>query len=128
MMWAVSEGSSESECDATSDSADVESLSWDNSEDLYRLYYDDDENSNNGPIKFPDEDEESSPRKSETSFNLNVNILEKRASSKMIQCAPKTGSPVPVTSSDEEEDASLGFTELYWALLGALIGVIAFSH
>ena len=75
-----------------------------------------------------DEDEESSPRKSETSFNLSVNILEKRASSEMIQCAPKTGTPVPVTSSDEEENASLGFTELYWALLGALIGFIAFSH
>ena len=94
MMWAVSEGSSESECDATTDSVDVESLSWDNSEDLYRLYYDedydDDENGNHG--------------------------------------APKTGPTVPVSSSDEEKNAFLGFTELYWALLGALIGFIAFSH
>ena len=97
MMWTVSlssEDSSESECDATSYSADVESLSWDNSEDLYRLYYDedydDDENGNHG--------------------------------------APKTAPTVPVSSSDEEKNALLGFTELYWALLGALIGFIAFSH
>ena len=114
MMWAVSlssEGSSESECDATSYSADVESLSWDNSEDLYRLYYDDeeeedyDENGDHGPIQFSDDpDEESSPPQSETNFNSNVNIFKKKASPEMALCAPKSGPPVPVSSSDEEED------------------------
>ena len=111
MMWAVSEGSSESECDATTDSVDVESLSWDNSEDLYRLYYDDeeeedyDENGDHGPIQFSDDlDEESSPPQSETNFNSNVNIFKKKASPEMALCAPKSGPPVPVSSSDEEED------------------------
>jgi len=113
MMWAVSlssEGSSESECDATSYSADVESLSWDNSEDLYRLYYDDDEeeedeNGDHGPIQFSDDpDEESSPPQSEINFNSNVNIFKKKASPEMALCAPKSGPPVPVSSSDEEED------------------------
>ena len=117
MMWTVSlssEGSSESECDASSYSADVESLSWDNSEDLYRLYYDDedeevedDENDDHGPIQFSDRsDEESSPHQSETNFNLNVNkeTFKKKASPKMIKCAPKIGPPILVSTSDEEED------------------------
>ena len=51
MCITIVGSSSESECDATSDSVDVECLSWDNSEDLYRLYsydedYNDDENGN----------------------------------------------------------------------------------
>ena len=54
MCITIVGSSSESECDATSDSVDVECLSWDNSEDLYRLYsydedYNDDENGNHGP-------------------------------------------------------------------------------
>ena len=45
MCITIVGSSSESECDATSDSVDVECLSWDNSEDLYRLYsYDEDYN------------------------------------------------------------------------------------
>ena len=116
MMWAVSlssEGSSESECDTSSYSADVESLSWDNSEDLYRLYYDDDEeeddyneNDDHGPIQFSNENEESSPHQSETSFNLNanVNIFKRKASPEIIRYAPKSGPFIPVSSSDEEEN------------------------
>ena len=117
MMWTVSlssEGSSESECDASSYSADVESLSWDNSEDLYRLYYDDeneevedDENGDHGPIQFSDRsDEESNPHQSEPNFNLDVNkeTFKKKASPKMIKCAPKIDPPIPVSTSDEEED------------------------
>ena len=115
MMWTVSlssEGSSDSDV-SSSYSADVESMSWDNSEDLYRLYYDNDEdededyeNDDHGPIQFSDvEDQESSPHQSETNSNFVTKVFKTKASPEMIRCAPKVGPPVPVSSSDEEENA-----------------------
>ena len=94
MMWTVSlssEGSSDSDV-SSSYSADVESMSWDNSEDLYRLYYDNDEdededyeNDDHGPIQFSDvEDQESSPHQSETNSNFVTKVFKTKASPEMI--------------------------------------------
>ena len=60
MMWAVSlsadEGSG-SECDVSSYSADVESLAWDSSEDLYKIYYNDTEDDHDYDERIYEDDD-----------------------------------------------------------------------
>ena len=90
MQWTValsSDESSDSESVISSYSADVESLSWDSSGDIYRLYYDEDEEDydedstrnyeidDHGPINVSeDSSAESSPHEdAEESEDFNFN-------------------------------------------------------
>ena len=125
--WTVSMSSDEdSDGDGSSYCADVESLSWDSSGDIYRLYYDEEaededieersfEIDDHGPIDFsedssgkkeavPHEDEET--KSEDFNFNVNRNVVRvvRKVSASPGWIAPKVGPVIETDSTDEESD------------------------
>ena len=126
--WTVSMSSDESSDsdgdDGSSYCADVESLSWDSSGDIYRLYYDEDENyegrsseiDDHGPINFPEDssaDDEVVPDedKDEDEFKSFRKVVRKVPASPG-WIAPKLGPPLETCSSDEGSESNENLCEV----------------
>ena len=127
MMWTVSmssEESSESECDVSSYSADVESLSWDSSEDFYyKLYYEEEEDEDyeeeeertfgsddHGPINLSEDSSanaETIPHEDESNLEdfRKVERIVRKVPASPGWIAPKIGPAVEIDSSSTPEDS-----------------------
>ena len=122
MQWTVSLSSDENSDSGSCYSGDVESLSWDSSGDIYKLYYNEDEEDDeersseiddHGPINFsedsfaedeaeavPDEDQNEDESKS---FRTVVKVVRKVPASPG-WIAPKLVPPFEMDSMDEASD------------------------
>ena len=123
MMWTVSMSSDESsvsDCNVSNYSADVESLSWDSSGDIYRLYYEEDEEDyddevrrdseidDHGPIDFSEDssaDEEES-KSEDFSFNGSRSVVKvvRKVPASPGWVAPKLIPAFETDSSNEDSD------------------------
>ena len=121
MQWTVSMSSDESSDSASCYSADIESLSWDSSGDVYRLYYDEDEENydeesersyetdDHGPIEVSvDSSAEAEDESKSEDFNFNgsrsvVKVVRKVPASPG-WVAPKLIPAFETDSSNEDSD------------------------